>query len=301
MTADSPHFDSTASNAATPLPASASGSNPWMAHSVRIAEIVEEIPGVATYHLEFMDPATAASYHFRPGQFNMLYLPGVGESAISLSADPESRMTWAHTVRVAGQVTSSLARLGRGGTLGLRGPFGTSWPLEACRGQHVLVVTGGIGLAPLRPAIHHLLRHRSEYQSLHLLYGGRTPEGLLYPREYAEWSRQGLHIEVTVDRASTGWTGNVGVVPLLLDRLPLTDPARTSLLLCGPEVMMRYTVQSALDRGVAPQQVWLSMERNMQCAVGLCGHCQFGPTFVCKDGPVFRYDSIAPFLQVEGL
>lgn len=306
MTADSRQASAAgastaAATGAASNPAFAPGVNPWLVHSVRIAEIVEEIPGVATYHLAFTDPATATAYRFQPGQFNMLYLPGVGESAISLSADPESRETWAHTVRVAGQVTSTLARLGRGGTLGLRGPFGTSWPLEACRGQHVLLVTGGIGLAPLRPAIHYLLRHRSEYESLHLLYGGRTPESLLYPREYAEWTRQGLHIELTVDRTSTGWTGNVGVVPLLLDRLALPDPARTSLLLCGPEVMMRYTAQTALERGVPPQQLWLSMERNMQCAVGLCGHCQFGPAFVCKDGPVFRYDAIAPFLQVEGL
>lgn len=275
--------------------------NPWLSHSVRIARVTEEIAGVATYHLSFADPATAASYEFRPGQFNMLYLPGVGESAISLSADPRSRDTWAHTIRVAGNVTGTLARLGQGGTLGLRGPFGTSWPLDTAVGCHVILVAGGIGLAPLRPAIYHLLDQRDHYSSLTLLYGGRTPDGLLYMQELPEWTRRGLDIRTTVDRAGPGWSGNVGVVPLLLDRLSLAEPARTQVLICGPEVMMWYTAKSALERGIPRENLWLSMERNMQCAVGLCGHCQFGPTFICKDGPVFRYDALAPFLQVEGL
>lgn len=275
--------------------------NPWLSHPVRIAGVTEEIPGVATYHLSFSDPAIAATYEFQPGQFNMLYLPGVGESAISLSANPRSRDTWAHTIRVAGNVTGTLARLGQGGALGLRGPFGTSWPLQMAEGNHVILVAGGIGLAPLRPAIYHLLDQRARYLSLTLLFGGRTPEGLLFTQEFPDWTKRGLDIRMTVDRASPGWTGNVGVVPLLLDRLPLANPARTHVLSCGPEVMMWYTAKSALERGIPRENLWLSMERNMQCAVGLCGHCQFGPAFICKDGPVFRYDALAPFLQVEGL
>ena len=276
-------------------------SNPWLSHPVRIAEVASEIAGAATYHLAFIEPSTGASYRFRPGQFNMLYLPGVGESAISLSADPRSRETWAHTIRVAGNVTAALARLGPGDTLGLRGPFGAGWPLEEAIGKHVILIAGGIGLAPLRPAICHLLDNCQDYRSLTLLYGARTPDGLLYPQEYAGWTQRGLEIRTTVDRVEAGWAGNVGVVPLLLDRMRLPEPKQTCVMICGPEVMMWYAAKSALEQNIPRENLWLSMERNMQCAIGLCGHCQFGPAFICKDGPVFRYDALAPFLPVEGL
>jgi NAD(P)H-flavin reductase len=276
-------------------------SNPWQSQTVRIEKITPEIPDVATYELAFTDPQIAAGYQFVPGQFNMLYLPGVGEVAISVSANPQSRDTWAHTIRVAGSVTQSLSRLAPGATLGLRGPFGNPWPVDVCHGHDVVLVAGGIGLAPLRPVIYQLLANRARYGNLTLLAGARTPEGLLYPREYEDWQKAGFDVQSSVDRASTVWTGNVGVVTLLLDRLGLPRPERTVVLTCGPEVMMHFAVKSALRRGIPEEQIWLSSERNMQCAVGLCGHCQLGPTFVCKDGPVFRHDQIAPFLKIEGL
>ena len=275
--------------------------NPWLTQTVCIESITAEIPEVATYELAFVDSQVAARYRFLPGQFNMLYLPGVGEVAISLSANPQSREGWAHTIRVAGTVTQSLSRLQPGATLGLRGPYGNPWPMAECLGKDVILVAGGIGLAPLRPVIFELLANRAQYGNLTLLLGARTPEGLLYPREYADWQAGGFDLQTTVDRASATWTGNVGVVTSLLDRLTLPRPHKTVLLTCGPEVMMHFTVNSARKRGVPEEQVWLSSERNMQCAVGLCGHCQLGPTFVCKDGPVFRHDHIAPFLKVEGL
>lgn len=275
--------------------------NPWLSQTVRIESITAEIPEVATYELAFVDPQLAARYRFLPGQFNMLYLPGVGEVAISISANPSSRERWAHTIRVAGTVTQSLSRLPPGATLGLRGPYGNPWPLADCLGKDVILVAGGIGLAPLRPVIYELLANRTKYGNVTLLLGARTPDGLLYPNEYADWQAGGIELHSTVDRAAADWTGNVGVVTLLIDRLPLPRPEQTVLLMCGPEVMMHFTVKSARKRGLNEKQIWLSSERNMQCAVGLCGHCQLGPTFVCKDGPVFRYDHIAPFLKVEGL
>ena len=276
-------------------------SNPWVCHTVRIRDIAPEVTDVATYHLSFDDAAVAAAYRFQPGQFNMLYLPGVGEVPISLSADPSSTTTWAHTVRAVGNVTQQLARLRVGDTLGLRGPFGSSWPLHSAAGHDVILVTGGLGLAPLRPAIYELLRQADRFRSLTLLYGARTPDTLLFEREFTDWSQRGMQVQVTVDRASSAWSGHVGVVTLLLDRLPLSDPRSTSVFVCGPEVMMRFVGKSALARGIPEDQLWLSMERNMQCAIGLCGHCQFGPAFICKDGPVFRHDRLAPFLNVEGL
>lgn len=275
--------------------------NPWLAHEVIIDSVTPEVEGVATYHLRFTDPQVAAAYRFQPGQFNMLYLPGVGESAISLSADPASRRTWAHTVRVAGNVTGALAALGAGGALGLRGPFGSSWPLERARGKHLVLAAGGIGLPPLRPAIYEVLAHRAEFKDVTLLYGGRTPETLMYPGEYGAWLRQGIDVRLIVDRSSLDWRGQVGVVPVLLDRLPIAEPAETLVFTCGPEVMMRYVAAAALRKGIPGENLWVSMERNMQCAIGLCGHCQFGPAFICRDGPVFRHDRLAPFLEVARL
>ena len=276
--------------------------NPWVTHTVRIIELFEEIPGVATYRLEYTSPeANEALYQFQPGQFNMLYLPGVGESAISMSGDSEVREDWVHTVRVAGNVTRTLANLKVGDTLGLRGPFGTGWPVNELLGQDVVVVAGGLGLAPLRPLIYYFLRHREQFGKLWLIMGARTPEALLYPGEYDSWRQQGIEVQVTVDRADDHWTGQIGVVTVLLDRLPLPDISRTQVVTCGPEVMMKYAALSALRRGIAAEQVWVSLERNMQCAAGFCGHCQLGPAFLCKDGPVLRYDRIVPYLNVEGL
>jgi len=280
---------------------SAITANPWLSRTVEIVDILPELPGVSTYRLRFQDPALQSSYRFLPGQFNMLYLPGVGEIAISVSAANKERGTWDHTIRVAGNVTRTLAGLSVGATLGLRGPYGSSWPLSDCAGADLIVVAGGIGLAPLRPAIQAFIDRPQTFGRATLLYGSRSPDTMLYANQYNAWSDSGLNLQTTVDRFQPGWSGNVGVVTLLVDRLKPLSPASSILLLCGPEVMMRYTVRSALNRGLRKDQIWVSLERNMQCAVGLCGHCQLGPAFVCKDGPVFRYDKIEPFLRVEGL
>lgn len=284
-----------------PLPTAQAAANPWQAHTVEILDIRPEVSGVATYNVKFRDEAIRKNYRFAPGQFNMLYLPGAGEIAISISDDPRNNNSCAHTIRVAGNVTRTLAGMNVGETLGLRGPFGTSWPLSECIGRDVVLVAGGIGLAPLRPAICRLLHDRRQFGRLNLLYGARSPDTLLYEDEYHDWSRQGLIVHATVDRSSAGWMGHVGVVTLMLERLRSFDPRNTVLLCCGPEVMMKFTVMTALNRGLTPERMWVSMERNMQCAVGLCGHCQLGSAFICKDGPVFRYDRIAPFMDVEGL
>jgi NAD(P)H-flavin reductase len=275
--------------------------DPWLAHSARIQQIIPETTGVATYDLVFDDPALAEGYTFRPGQFNMLYLPGVGEIAISICGDPADRSKVPHTVRLAGNVTTALAELPAGASIGVRGPFGSSWPVEACEGKDVILIAGGIGLPPLRPVIYSLLANRAKYGRIWLLYGARTPEGLLYPREHETWRQQGLDVQTIVDRSDGVWTGNVGVVTVLLDRLPLDRPSETLLLTCGPEIMMWYSIQTALGRGLRQEAVYLSLERNMNCAIGLCGHCQYGPEFLCKDGPVFRYDRVAPILKVDDL
>jgi NAD(P)H-flavin reductase len=275
--------------------------DPWVAETVEIRDITPEVESVTTYHLAFTNPDVAARYRFQPGQFNMLYMPGAGESAISMSGDTNSCEVLDHTVHTVGNVTRGLSELRRGDTLGLRGPYGSSWPMEECIGRDVVLVGGGIGLPPLRPVVYQMLREREKYGQINLLYGARSPETLLYKDEYDDWSRQGLIVHRTVDRSSTGWLGSVGVVTLLLERLHSFDPSNSVLLCCGPEVMLRFVARTAFERGMSPSQVWVSTERNMNCAIGLCGHCQLGPAFICKDGPVFRYDKIAPYLKVDGL
>jgi NAD(P)H-flavin reductase len=235
-----------------------------------------------------------------PGQFNMLYVFGVGEVPISISGDPEDSSALQHTTRAVGTVTKALQRLKKGGTVGIRGPFGSQWPVDQARGCDCVIVTGGIGLAPLRPALYSLLAHRERYRKIVLLYGARSPEDILYRRELERWrSKLDLDVHVTVDRAGSDWRGTVGVVPTLVRRVRF-DPSNTTAMVCGPEVMMRFTLRELESRGVEDRQIYLSMERNMKCAVGFCGHCQFGPTFICKDGPVFRFDRIAAiFGKVE--
>lgn len=248
-----------------------------------------------TFTLEFESANGAEGFSFAPGQFNMLSVFGVGEVPISISGDPSEPQTLVHTVRSVGTVTQAICKLKPGGVLGVRGPFGTHWPVEEAAGNDVVMVAGGIGLAPLRPVLYYLLSNREKYGRMVLLYGARTPQDLLYKPELEKWRGHfDLEVGVTVDTASASWRGNVGVVTTLIPRAQF-DPFHTAAMVCGPEVMMRFTVRELEGRGVAPENMFISMERNMKCAVGLCGHCQFGPTFVCKDGPVFRYDQIQLF------
>ena len=248
-----------------------------------------------TFTLELLPANGATGFAFAPGQFNMVYVSGVGEVPISISGDPAKPRTLIHTVRSVGTVTKKICQPQAGSVLGVRGPFGSSWPVEQAVGSDVVIVCGGIGLAPLRPALYHVMANRGKYGRVALLYGARTPEDLLYKTELPKWRGQfDLQVEVTVDSATGGWRGNVGVVTTLIPPARF-DPENTVAMVCGPEVMMRFTLLELERRGVPTENTFVSMERNMKCAVGFCGHCQFGPTFICKDGPVFRFDQIQPF------
>lgn len=274
--------------------------NPWVPMATRIVDITHEVHGISTYALQFENASIANDYRFLPGQFNMLYLPGFGEAAISISSDPDQPNSLAHTVRVAGNVTRALSRMKMGQQLLLRGPFGTSWPVDKLTGCDVILACGGVGLAPLRPVIYHIKNHRDDYGRVRLLYGARTPSDLLYTNEYDDWRAHDIEVNVTVDLGDDAWTGQIGVVPVLFDRLRLT-PSQTRVLTCGPEIMMRFVILEALGRKVRPNHIFLSMERNMNCAIGFCGHCQLGPEFICKDGPVFTYQRMEPYLNHEDL
>ncbi len=244
------------------------------------------------YTLE-MEPAEGVHpLAFAPGQFNMVYAFGAGEVPISISGDPARPQRLVHTIRSRGAVTQALCSLKQGDFVGVRGPFGTPWPVEAAEGKDVVLVAGGLGLAPLRPLLHALLRRRGSYRNVALLCGTRKPMDFLFKRLLAQWrKRLDLQLEMTVDVAGGDWRGHVGMAANLIPRLRF-DPQQTVAMMCGPEILMRFTVWELLKQGVEPANIFLSMERNMKCGAGLCGHCQFGPFFVCKDGPVFSYDHI---------
>lgn len=243
-------------------------------------------------HDTFTLELAADEFSFLPGQFNMLYAFGAGEAPISVSGDPQRRDRIVHTIRRVGGVTNELGKLNKGDQLGLRGPFGTGWPLEEAKGKDVLIVAGGIGLAPLRPVIYELFSRREEFDRVGILYGARTPSDLLFAKDLERWrGRFDAEVEVTVDQGDVSWRGRVGVVTSLIDRIELS-PSDSVAMICGPEIMMRFTIRALERAGVSAQQTYVSMERNMKCAVGFCGHCQYGADFVCKDGPVFRFDRI---------
>lgn len=277
-------------------PSAAAPSDPMLPEPFRIEARRQDTAD--TFTLELVPENGAREHLFWPGQFNMLYVFGVGEVPLSISGDPARPERLTHTVRAVGHVTRALGDLGPGAVVGVRGPFGRGWPLELARGRRVVVVAGGLGLAPLRPLLCRLAARRQRYRSVTLFYGARTPDDLLYGADLQRWqARADVDVQITVDRAPGSWRGAVGPVTTLLRRAPL-EPAATIALLCGPEAMLRFSAQELLARGLGGGGMYLSMERSMKCALGVCGRCQFGPHLVCRDGPVFAYDRIARLLAV---
>ncbi len=273
--------------------------DPMRPRPFRVARLIRETADVVTLELEAQ---TGPPLRFQPGQFTMLYVFGVGEVPISISGDPQKPERLVQTIRKVGAVTEALCNLRKGAVVGVRGPFGSHWPLEQARGHDVVIVAGGIGLPPLRPAIYHLLHHRQDYGRVYLLYGARTPRDLLFPEELKRWQYTLSHapgatpVRVTVDRAEGDWDGAVGLVTSLIPPLTI-DPSRTTALMVGPEVMMRFTIAELRKRGIPDGNLYLSMERNMKCAVGFCGHCQLGPHFVCRDGPVLAFPQVRDWIM----
>jgi len=239
-------------------------------------------------------------FEFAPGQFTMLAARGAGEVPISISGDPARPEVLVHTVRAVGLATEAICAAGPGEVLSVRGPFGTSWPVDKVEGSDVLLVAGGIGLPPLRPAILTLIANRERYGRIVLLYGGRAPDQLLFTDEFDAWREHGIEVLTTVDSAGPEWIGHVGVVPRLIRPAKL-DPGALVAMSCGPEVMLRFATAALIDLGVPAERVHVSLERNMQCGIGHCGHCQLGPTLVCRDGPVYRWSDVAPWLAIREL
>lgn len=277
---------------------------PWAPRPATVERVQPQTADTVTLYVRTLDDDWAP---FVPGQFDMLTALGVGEVPISVSGDPADRTVRQYTVRALGAVTRALTSLRPGEHLGVRGPYGRGWPVDTAVDTDVLVIAGGLGLAPLRPAIHHVLAHRERYRRVTILYGARSPDELLFADELHRWrGRFDVDVAVTVDAPTaphgTGpaWRGHVGVVTTLVDGA-VFDPDRATAMVCGPEVMMRFAVRALTDHGVGHERIYVSLERSMACGVGLCGHCQLGPFFICVDGPVLRHGRVAPWLEVRNL
>jgi len=266
--------------------------NPWIPHTAEVIGRRREASHVHTLRIRFRDESIRRSYRFRSGQFNMLYVFGVGEVPISIVSDPDDPEILDHTVRIVGKVSAALVGLKKGEMLGVRGPYGSSWPLEESRGKNVVIVTGGLGCAPVISVINFVANRRDRYGNLKIFHGVKTPRDLLYRARFRAWEKHpDTEVYLTVDHPDREWKYNVGVVTNLFRQVRI-DPQNSVVMMCGPEVMMHHTVRDLLAQGLPPDRIYLSLERNMKCAIGFCGHCQFGPRFICKDGPILRYDQI---------
>jgi len=274
--------------------------DPYLPYEAEIIERVEETTNVFTLHLRFSDPEVQANYRFSPGQFNMVYLYGVGEVAISIVSDPQEEFILSHSIRAVGRVTNGLAKLKPGDKVGIRGPYGRGWPLEQARGRDVVLMTGGLGCAPAVSVIHYVMRRRDQFGRMVIMQGVKHEDDLIWSDQYSQWSKMhDTQVLLAADVAGPAWPYVVGRVIALLDEAQFNHD-NCMVMMCGPEIMMRFTVQNLLERGIEDKEIWLSMERNMQCAVGLCGHCQYGPDFICHDGPVLAYHRLQDRLGKKG-
>jgi NAD(P)H-flavin reductase len=267
--------------------------NPYLPRGAVIQAVKQETYDTFTYTLSFKEPLEQRLYRFSPGQFNMVSLAGYGDIPISLSSDSADRDSFSHTIRIVGSVTRAISRKAAGDILGIRGPFGSFWPRKYLKNKDVLIIAGGIGLAPLRPLILYLIQKRKDFRRIELLYGARSKQDLLFHAEFDTWKQAGIDLLVTVDNVPEGskWKGYIGVVTTLFDKIKALPP-ETIVLVCGPEIMMRFVVRGLLHLDFDEKQIYLSLERRMECGIGKCGRCQIGPKYVCLDGPVFSYAQV---------
>ncbi len=276
-------------------------------HEVRVVEVVHHNPSVFTLRIAFTDRQIGNSYRFQPGQFNMVYLPGVGEVAISIVSDPDADSEssadpplFDHTIRAVGRVTRGLRELKAGDHIGLRGPYGRGWPLVQAKGHDVVIITGGLGCAPVVSAINYIAARRSDYGRLTILQGVKLPKDLIWRERFEQWVRlPNTQVYLAADKAEAGWPWHVGLVTELFDQMSLGK--HSLAMICGPEGMMRACVHELQGHGIDGDHIFLSLERNMQCATGHCGHCQYGPHFICRNGPVYQYSEIADLFGRKGI
>ena len=287
------------SHTAVPSSVAANAPDPLAPLPFRLVDVRREIEGCATLIVEPESDEAKRLCLFKPGQFHMLYNFGQNEVPISISGDPDNSTRLFFTIMGVGAASRALVAMQPGMQIGLRGPFGSAWPMEKAVGKDVMIIAGGLGLAPVRPAIYSILNRRDLYNRVMLLYGTRRPETILYHEQLKSWTKSmAMNVGITVDAADKYWTGNVGLVTDLIKSANFS-PTRTIAMTCGPEIMMRFVAYALMDKGMPAENIYVSMERNMKCAVGMCGRCQYGPYFSCKDGPVFSFDVVEHLFKVR--
>ncbi|HYB90124.1 MAG TPA: FAD/NAD(P)-binding protein [Candidatus Binataceae bacterium] len=273
---------------------------PYAMHPARIIARRTETEGIYTFTMRLLDAEVRRSYRFEAGQFNMIYVFGVGEVPISIVSDPAEPEILEHTIRIAGRVTGVMAKWKVGDIVGVRGPYGNGWPVNVARGRDVVIITGGLGCAPVVGLINYIFRRRADYGELHIIHGVKTPNDLLYRERFDEWRRAPrTKVYLTTDHPDKSWHYKIGVVTELFDEV--TVPPSSIVMMCGPEMMMRFAARSLRQKGITDDAIYLSMERRMECAVGLCGHCQYREHFVCKDGPIFSYHTVRQRFGESGI
>ena len=275
------------------------GGNVYLPHIIVIEKIVDETPGVRTFHFNFKDPALKESFTFESGQFGEYGIFGIGEATFCISSSPTRRDHYEFAVQRAGKVTNALHRLGVGAEIGFRGPFGNSFPLDYLAGKNLVFVAGGIGLAPLRSLVWNVIDNRAKYGDVSIIYGARSPQDLCFKYDLEAWAKDAtLKMTTTVDRAAEGWTGNVGFVPAVTEKTA-PSPKNAVAIVCGPPVMIRFTFPVLEKLGFTPENMITTLEKRMKCGIGKCGRCNIGEIYVCRDGPVFSYAQIKGFLSSE--
>ena len=274
--------------------------DPGLPEEARIIERIQETSSMYTLRLRFTDPAIQAACRFEPGQFNMLYLYGVGEVPISIVSDPKDEHIIDHTIRAVGRVTRAMSRLDVGDVIGVRGPYGRGWPLLEAEQRDVVVVTGGLGCAPVVSVLNYIANRRERFGKLNIVQGVKHTSDFLWPERYDRWRKlPDTRVLLAADDGEPIWPFHIGRVTELFDQMEFARE-HVIVMLCGPEGMMRVVINYMLEQKVAARDIWLSMERNMQCGIGQCGHCQYGGRFVCKDGPVFNYAELKPLFGKRG-
>lgn len=270
--------------------------NPYLPQPATVVERIDEASGVFTLRLKLADQ----NFSYQPGQFNMLYLFGVGEVPISIVSDSENDQLVDHTIRAVGRVTNGMAKLKAGDTIGIRGPYGRGWPMQEAQGKDVIVLTGGLGCAPVVSVIRYIMNRRDLYQRLVIMQGVKHSQDLIWRKQYELWEQQGqTQVLLAANNTEHNWPWHKGYVTNLIDEAKF-DSSNCVVMMCGPEIMMHTAITPLTTKGIAEDQIYMSMERNMQCALGHCGHCQFGNHFVCKNGPVFCYPEVKSFMNIKG-
>lgn len=269
--------------------------NPYVPHIATITRVKDLTNAIKNFTVQFDDNKLKESWTFKPGQFVELSAFGYGEVPLSISSDPTVKGQFEVALRNSGKVTAAFHKMKTGDKIGVRGPYGNWWPYDKVKGQNVTIISGGIGLAATSNLLRYMIANRTDYKKIQLLYGAIVPNALVFRDEYDQWKQADVDVHITVDRRVENWNGNVGIVTCLFNQQPAPElekvkiPEDATLVVCGPPIMIHFATIDLVKFGFKPENIYISLESHMKCGIGKCGHCNVGPKYVCKEGPVFTY------------